>query len=96
VRQGTAPRSARAAHINGLLHEQLNRHIYHPLKHLIGVRQAIWLKDALKVRQVMERLFRRPSYPPLPPEMRRYLGQCLKGEVEVVSALTGRDLSHWQ
>jgi hypothetical protein len=96
VRQGTAPRSGRAAHINGLMHEQLNRHIYHPLKQLIGVRQAIWLKDTLRVRQVMERLFRRSGYPKMHEQTRKLVIERFVGEIEELSLLLECDLSHWQ
>lgn len=95
VRQGTAPRSARAARIGAAAYANLNRLAYKPLKRIIGVERAATLKDALRVRLIMERLFRTRGYPAMNPDTRAALLDQFKEPNQQLAELIGRDLSHW-
>jgi hypothetical protein len=96
VRLGTSPRSAFLGRIHSYLYGQLNGHIYHPLKQLVGVRSAIQIKDTLRIREIMELFFQRKGYPPMNPDTRVFLRNRFAEDIHNLEGLIGRDLSHWK
>jgi len=96
VRRGTSARGRLQGRMHSWLHDELNRHVYYPLKQIIGVRAAIRIKDVLRIREAMERLFLQPGYPEMRSDMREFLRKRLADDIQKVAAMTGRDLSHWR
>jgi hypothetical protein len=96
VRLGTSPRSPVLGRIHSSLYDQLNRNVYHPLKQLVGPRAAIRMKDALKVRSIMERLFQREGYPEMRPRTRALLQERFAEDIQNLGDLTGLDFSQWK
>ena len=95
ARQGTAPRNATAARWGGRVYDALNRYAYHPLKKTIGVERAASLKDALRVRSLLEALFRKKGYPDMSGSTRSDLRALFTEPNRRLGELIGRDLSHW-
>ena len=96
ARRGTSPRGHLQGRMHSWLHDKLNRQVYYPLKQVIGVRAAARIKDKLRIRETMERLFLQPGYPEISSDMRELLRKHLANEIEQVASMTNRDLSHWQ
>jgi hypothetical protein len=96
VRRGTSPRSPMLGRMHAYLYNRLNHAIYRPFKQLVGTRAANQIKDALRVRQLMEALFLREGYPQMRPETRAFLRAQLAEDIHNLATLTGRDLSHWR
>jgi len=95
VRQGVSPRSPMASRLYPIVYDHINQYLYHPLKKAIGWHRADALKETLKLRQFMERLFFRPGYPPMASATRTLLQEKLAPDIAQLSALTGRNLDHW-
>ncbi len=95
VRRGMSPRSPILGRLHTLLYDWLSRHVYYRCKQLVGVRTAIRLKDALKIRQFTESFFLHQGYPEMCPETRAYLRERFTEDIQNLAGLTGRDLSHW-
>lgn len=96
ARSGTSPRGPVAERVRQGLHGFLTQHVYNPLKNLIGVPQATKVKNALRLRKIMEWAFRRDGYPDMSPETRSALRDRFASDIDRLEKLTGRDLSHWQ
>ena len=96
VRRGAAPRTPLLGAIHGSVYTMIQRGIYGPLKKLLGSWHAERLKNALHVRQVMEALFMRPGYPPLPKETRLWLTTILADDLRQLERLTCRDFTVWR
>jgi len=96
TRRGTSPRGPVAAWVHDVLYDVLNRKLYHPLKNLIGLQRADRIKGLLRVRPLMESLFRKKGYPDMKAATRRRLRERLRPEVRETEALIGRDLSMWE
>jgi hypothetical protein len=96
MRHGTSPRSESAARLHGKIYGGLVRGIYTPMKKLFGTRNAMQLKDALRVRPLMERLFMRRGYPAMSPQTRTLLAEKLSPEIEELSRLTGMNFEPWK
>lgn len=95
ARRGTSPRSPLWNRVYLGLYDALVNYVYGPIKRAAGERAAARLKDTLRVRQVMESIFRQPGYPDMRPDTRERLREHFAPEIRRVEALTGRDLSHW-
>ena len=95
ARHGTAPRSATAARWGGRVYDALNRYAYHPLKKAVGVERAASVKDALRVRTLLEALFRKKGYPEMNASTRSELLALFEEPNRRLGELIGRDLSHW-
>jgi hypothetical protein len=95
VRRGTSPKSPRLGEIHRSLYDQLNRNIYYPLKQLVGAPTAIRIKDALRVRPILESLFQQEGYPEMPPRTRALLRSRFAEDIRSLAGLIRRDLSHW-
>ena len=96
VRQGTSPRSESAARWHGSVYQTLVRGAYTPLKRLLGTRNAARVKEALRVRTLMERLFMRQGYPPMRAETRAVLAQEFASERDELANLTGLNFDSWK
>ena len=96
VRQGTSPRSGPAARWHGRVYGGLVRNVYTPMKRVLGTRNAARIKESLRVRPLMERLFMRKGYPPIQPETRALLAREFASELDELSRLTGLDFSLWK
>jgi hypothetical protein len=96
VRQGVSPRGLVADRLYPVIYDRLNRHIYHPIKKAIGWHRADALKEALKLRLLMERIFFRTGYPPMAAETRALLREKLAPDIAQLSALAGHNLDHWK
>ncbi len=94
-REGVSPRAKSLDYIHRALYGFLVRHIYNPMKVAMSPRHAAAVKDGLRVRQIMERVFFRQGYPDMGIEVRQLLSDKLASEIEALGCLTGRDLSHW-
>jgi hypothetical protein len=96
VRRGMSARSAGFERTHGIVYRFLNLQVYHRLKSLLGVRRAMAFKDSLRTRQVMERIFFRPGYPPMNAATRRFLLERLQPDIDRLERLIGRSLATWQ
>lgn len=96
VRQGASPRSENAALWHAKIYYQLVENIYTPMKRWMGTRRAAQIKEALRVRPMMERIFMQQGYPPMNAETRALLGNEFAPEIERLMQLTGLDLSSWK
>lgn len=96
VRQGTSPRSESAARWHGSVYQTLVRGAYTPLKRLLGTRNAARVKEALRVRTFMERLFMRQGYPPMRAETRALLACEFASERDELANLTGLNFDSWK
>ena len=96
VRRGTSPRSAKAARLHSRLYETLVRNVYTPMKHCMGTRRAARIKEALRVRTIMEQLFMGKDYPPMSAATREFLRVQFEGEREELAHLTGLNLDSWR
>jgi hypothetical protein len=95
ARRGVSPRNFLCSYIYAVLYDQMNRHLYHRCKQLIGPRRASSLKERLPVHHLMEQLFLRPGYPIMHPQTRASLQARLTTDIQQLERLTKRDLSHW-
>ena len=66
------------------------------MKRWMGTRRAAQIKEALRVRPMMERIFMQQGYPPMNAETRALLGNEFAPEIERLMQLTGLDLSSWK
>ncbi|MEP6937506.1 MAG: sulfotransferase domain-containing protein [Chthoniobacterales bacterium] len=96
VRRGTSPRSESAARLHTKFYGGLVRGVYTPLKHLLGTRRAMQMKDNLRIRPLMESLFMRRGYPPMNAETRALLTREFANEVTELERLTGLDFKNWR
>jgi len=96
VRLGTSPRSPALGQVYSFLYSRLNLHIYCPLKKLVGTRKAEEIKSTMKIRELLEFLFRRKGYPEMRSETRRFLQDLFSEDVRQLMRLTGHDLCHWK
>ena len=95
VRQGTSPRSPLLHQIYLRLYAVLSRGIYYPLKRAIGVDRAASIISFLKVREIMEKVFRRKGYPKMRASTRKALSNQFQDEVRELERILGRDLNAW-
>jgi hypothetical protein len=95
VRRGTSPRGPIVERIRQFLYMSLNRHVYHPLKRAIGPHTADRIKEALHLRQIMERFFRDEGYPEMKTDTRERLCQIFSEDIQKLESFLDRDLSHW-
>jgi len=96
VRQGTSPRSEAAARWHGAIYGGLVQRVYAPMKRMFGVRNAARIKETLRVRTMMERLFMRKGYPPMGADTRALLAREFAPEVEELARLTGLNFDSWK
>ena len=96
VRQGTSPRSETAARWHGAIYGGLVQQVYTPMKQMLGVRNAARIKETLRVRTIMERLFMRKGYPPMRTETRGLLAREFASELDELTRLTGLNFDSWK
>jgi hypothetical protein len=96
VRQGTSPRSEQAARWHTRVYGGLVGCAYTPMKRMLGTRNAARIKEALRVRTVMERVFMRKGYPPMSQGTRTLLAKEFVSELEELSTLIGINLDSWR
>lgn len=95
ARRGTSPRGPLVERVRQLLYYGINRCLYHPLKRAIGQYRADRLKEALRLRQIMEQLFRKDGYPDMDPSTRDRLREVFEDDIQKLENFLSRDLSHW-
>ena len=96
ARRGTSPRGPLCGRIHSYLYDKLNRRVYYPLKKAAGLRTAEKIKNTLRVRETMERVFHREGYPPMKAPTRVAMRQRFDEEIRGVEELTGRSLNNWK
>ena len=96
VRRGVSPRSPFHDRAHRFLYQHLARRLYYRLKLTLGLQRAVRLAESLRARQLMEALFYRSGYPPMSERTRAALRERFSEEVQQLSRLIGRDLSHWK
>lgn len=96
VRRGVSPKSERHQAVHERIYDALNRRVYHPLKRVIGFKAADRIKEALRVRQLMERVFYQQGYPQMTSSERAKVLSMISDDVKRLESLVGRDLSHWR
>lgn len=96
ARRGTSPRGPIVERVRQFLYMSLNRHVYHPLKRAIGPHTADRIKEALHLRQIMERFFRSEGYPEMKPDTRERLHEIFREDIQKLESFLDRDLSHWR
>jgi Sulfotransferase domain len=94
-REGVSPRGNRTEILYGYLYVFLVKYIYNPMKSVFGPRYAASVKDNLRLRQAMECMFFRRGYPAMTDKVHELLVEHVAGEIDGLSRMTGRDLSHW-
>jgi hypothetical protein len=95
ARRGTSPRGPLVERVRQLLYYGINRCLYHPIKRAIGQYRADRLKEALRLRQIMEQLFRKDGYPDMNPDTRDRLKEVFEDDIQKLEDFLDRDLSHW-
>jgi hypothetical protein len=95
ARRGTSPRGPLVERVRQLLYYGINRCLYHPLKRMVGQYRADRLKEALRLRQIMEQLFRKDGYPDMNPDTRDRLKEVFEDDIQKLEDFLDRDLSHW-
>ena len=95
TRQGTSPRSEKAARVGAWVYDTLNQRVYHPLKQVVGTERAAIVKDALRVRPLFERVCRKKGFPAMRPDTRARLVERFAEPNRRLGEILGRDLSHW-
>jgi len=93
---GVTPRSERIGNIYSAVFVGLNNYIFMPMKKHIGYKNALWLKDKLKIRELLGKVFFKKGYPEIEPEARSFLLEFFESEISGLESLTGRDLSTWK
>jgi hypothetical protein len=96
VRRGVSPKSPRHAEIHSRVYGFLSREVYYRLKQVLGPRRAQRIKEAFRVRQVMERVFFREGYPQLSAATRTSVRKRFSSDIASLEALTGVSLDHWR
>jgi hypothetical protein len=96
VRQGTSPRSGLAQQIHAGVYTTLSRWVYQPLKEGLGVKRANQLKEALRIRPLMESVFFRKGYPKLNQSQREKLVRDYVDQVEGLEQMLKRKLDTWR
>lgn len=96
VRKGVSPKSAAMGKAYARVYSLLANYVYRPTKNLLGDKYAAQLKESLQIRRWLQALFYKRGYPQLAATTRQQLIERLAPEIEQLSTLTGRDLSHWQ
>lgn len=96
VRQGVSPRNESADQVHRWLYGALNFHVYRPLKNLIGVERANDLKEAFRIRQVMERVFFKRGYEEFSKTERKLAASLCAGEIDDLERLLGVSLPQWR
>lgn len=96
VRAGSSPKSELHGRVETVLYDLLNRRIYHPLKRVFGVSHAIVLKERLRVREGMERIFQRRGYPPLSEADRAAIVAAVATDLDRLEQVVGLDLDAWR
>jgi len=95
ARRGTSPRGPLVEWMRQRLYVGLNRYLYHPLKRAIGPHTADRIKEILRLRQIMERWFRKEGYPDMDPDTRDRLREVFEDDIQKLENFLSRDLSHW-
>jgi hypothetical protein len=95
MRKGGAARTARKERFQRRIYASLVKHVYKPLKLVLGVRRADKLKTTLRVRETMDFFFHDTEYPRLSSKVRKALSRRFNSDVRELSDLLGRPLSHW-
>ncbi|WP_103027254.1 sulfotransferase domain-containing protein [Salinibacter altiplanensis] len=95
ARRGTSPRGPIVERVRQFLYMSLNRHLYHPLKRVIGPHTADRIKEALHLRQIMERFFRKEGYPEMKLETWEQLYEIFREDIQKLESFLDQDLSHW-
>ena len=96
TRQGTSPRTESAARWHARIYGALVRGIYTPMKRILGTRSAAKIKEAVRVRPLMERVFMREGYPPMSAGTRALLAKEFTDEIEKLVQVTGLNLDRWK
>ncbi len=95
VRRGTSPRSSAFERLYTGLYDGLVQYVYHPMKQWVGPARAARLKNALRVREMLESLFREEGYPDMAAGTRDRLRDHFADDISRLESITGCDLSHW-
>jgi hypothetical protein len=95
ARTGTSPRGEAWEQVYLKLYDVLRSNVYMSLMDKVGHGAAETIKNTLKVREVMEFLFRSKGYPEMNDETRKELQSYFANDIRNLERLTGRDLSHW-
>lgn len=96
VRKGSSPRGPVFEKIYIKIYNLLINKIKYPISNAIGHKKTEKIKNKLRVREVMEFLFRSEGYPEMKEETRSFLKSYFKEEVENLESLIERDLSDWK
>jgi glycosyltransferase involved in cell wall biosynthesis len=95
VRAGASPKSEKAARWHAKIYDRLVGSIYSPMKKWMGTHRAARIKDALRIRPLMERVFMRSGYPPMDQATRTLLAKEFAPEIGRLEQMTGLNLSSW-
>jgi hypothetical protein len=95
-RQGVSLKSERGGKIYNRIYFTLNSWVLRPIASAFGHSAATKVITALRLRQIAERLFFKPGYPPMSSEQRHKVQALLHDDIRLLEKLTQRDLSHWQ
>lgn len=95
VRTGTSPKSKTHDRLHAKIYDGLNRFIYQKIKNLIGISAAAHIKDKLRIRQLMQVIFYKESYPAMDRKDKEKLRALLGDDIAELEIMLDRDLSHW-
>jgi hypothetical protein len=95
-RRGTSPRSKTWEQAYTKVYDFLTTQVYMPLMNILGHNRAEKIKNKLRVREVMEIIFRSTGYPNMNPETRVALRDYFSEDIRKLESLVGIDLQHWK
>lgn len=96
VRKGSSPRGPVYEKIYTNIYDFIVNNIHGPILKVIGDESTEKIKNMLRVREIMEFLFRSEGYPEMKEETRAFLKSYFREEVENLEGLIERDLSNWK
>jgi hypothetical protein len=96
TRVGVSPRNYIAQKLHAYIYIMLVRMFYQPMKRKIGLERADKLKEMLRIRGLMERVFFRSGYPKMAIGMRRKLIEKFDEDICGLESHLNRKLTSWR
>ena len=96
VRKGSSPSGPVSERIYNRLYDFLTENVYSPTRRILGDQRAERIKNFLRVREIMETLFRSKGYPDMNPDTRESLRSYFADDIYNLEDLIDRDLQHWK
>lgn len=96
VRKGSSPKGENWEKAYRAVYDFLVEKVYGPMRKSIGDSTADKVKNLLKVREIMEAVFREKGYPDMKKSTRHRLKNYFREDIESLESLIDHDLSSWK